>query len=112
MSNSKELALSMQECVCVCVCVCIIFRMEYTVYPERGFHGGSDSKEFACNARDLGLIPGSGICPGEGNGYPFQYSCLENLINRGTWGFTVCGVTKSWTRLSDSHTHTHILTST
>ena len=87
--------------VCVCVCVCIIFRMEYPVHPERGFHGGSDSKEFACNARDLGLIPGSGICPGEGNGYPFQYSCLESPINRGTWGFTVCGVTKSWPRLSD-----------
>ena len=46
-----------------------------------GFPGGSDggiSKESACNSGDLGLIPGSGRSPGEGNGYPLQYSCLEN----------------------------------
>ena len=76
----------------VCLCVCITFRMEYPVHPERGIHGGSDGKEFACNARDLGLIPGSGICPGEGNGYPVQYSCLEkshrqgNLVVYSLWG--------------------------
>ena len=51
-----------------------------------GFSGGSDSKESACNAGDLGLIPGSGRSPGEGNGYPFQYSCLVNPTNRGAWG--------------------------
>ena len=44
----------------------------------RGFPGGSESKESACSAGDLGLIPGSGRSPGEGNGYPVQYSCLEN----------------------------------
>ena len=44
------------------------------------FPGGSDGKESACNAGDLGLIPGSGRSPGEGNGNPLQYSCLENLI--------------------------------
>jgi len=43
-----------------------------------GFPGGSDSKEFACNAGDLGLIPESGRSPGNRNGYPLQYSCLEN----------------------------------
>ena len=43
-----------------------------------GFPGGSDGKEFACSAGDLGLIPGSGRSPGEGNGNPLQYSCLEN----------------------------------
>ena len=43
-----------------------------------GFPGGSDGKESACNAGDLGSIPGSGRSPGEGNGYPLQYSCLEN----------------------------------
>ena len=43
---------------------------------------GSDSKESACNAEDQGLIPGLGGSPGEGNGYPLQYSCLENLKNR------------------------------
>ena len=43
-----------------------------------GFPGGSDGKESTCNAGDTGLIPGSGRSPGEGNGYPLQYSCLEN----------------------------------
>ena len=48
-----------------------------------GFPGGSDCKESACSAGDLGSIPGSGRCPGEGNGYPLQYSCLENSMDRG-----------------------------
>ena len=48
-----------------------------------GFPGGSDGKEIACNAGDLGLIPGSGRPPGEGNGNPLQYSCLENPMVRG-----------------------------
>ena len=47
--------------------------------------GGSDSKESACNAGDLGSILGSGKCPGEGNGNPLQYSCLENPMHRGVW---------------------------
>ena len=50
-----------------------------------GFPGGSDSKEFACNAGNPGLIPGSGRSPGEGNGNPLQYSCLENPMDRLTW---------------------------
>ena len=62
-----------------------------------GFLGGSDSKEPACNAGDLGSIPGSRISLGEGNDNPLQYSCLGNLMNRGAWGATVHGVTKSWT---------------
>ena len=57
-----------------------------------GFLGGSDGKGSACNAVDLGLIPGSGKSPREGNGYPFQYSCLENYRDRGAWRATVCGV--------------------
>ena len=64
----------------------------------RGFPGGSDSKESACNARDLGSFPGSGRSPGEGNGYPLQYSCLENSMDRGTWQATVLEVTKSRTQ--------------
>ena len=48
-----------------------------------GFPGGSDDKESACNAGDPGSIPGFGGSPGEGNGYPSQYSCLENSIDRG-----------------------------
>ena len=67
----------------------------------QGFSGGSDGKESACNAGDPGLIPGSGRSLGEGNGYPFQYSCLENSMDRGAWWATVHGVTKSQTRLSD-----------
>ena len=49
---------------------------------KRGFPGSSDGKESAYKAGDLGLIPGSGRSPGEGNGYPLQYSCLENFIDR------------------------------
>ena len=48
-----------------------------------GFPGGSESKESACNAGDLGLISGLGRSPGEGNGYPLQYSCLENSMDKG-----------------------------
>ena len=55
----------------------------------------------ACNAGDLGLIPGSGRSPGEGNGNPLQYSCLENPMDRGAWWAIVHGVTKSRTRLSN-----------
>jgi len=50
-----------------------------------GFPGGSDSKESACNAGGLDLIPRSGRSPGEGNGNPLQYSCLKNSMDRGAW---------------------------
>ena len=61
-------------------------------------------KESACNAGDRGTIPESGRSPGEGNGYPLQYSGLENPMDRGAWwAVTVHGVTKSWTQLSDFH---------
>ena len=59
-----------------------------------GFPGGSDSKESACSAGDPGLILGSGRSPGERNGNPLQYSCLENSMYRGTWQATVHWVTK------------------
>ena len=49
--------------------------------------------------RDVGLILGSGRLPGEGNGYPLQYPCLENPTDRGTWRVIVHGITKSWTQL-------------
>ena len=48
----------------------------------KGFPGGSDGKESACNAGDQGSIPGSGRSPGEANGYPLQYSCLEFSIKK------------------------------
>ena len=66
-----------------------------------GFLGGSDGKESACNAGDLGSIPGSGRFPGEGNGHPFQYSGLENPMDRGAGWATVHGVAKSPTQLSN-----------
>ena len=66
-----------------------------------GFPGGSEGKESACSAEDLGLIPGSGRSPGEGNSNALQYSCLENPMDRGALWATVHGVTKSQTRLSD-----------
>ena len=59
---------------------------------KMGFPGGSDGKESACNAGDLGLIPDLGRSPGGGHGSPLQYSCLENPMDRGA---TVHGVTKS-----------------
>ena len=63
--------------------------------------GGSDSKASAYKARDPGSIPGLGRSPGEGNGNPLQYSCLENPKDGGAWEATVHGVTKSRTWLSD-----------
>ena len=64
---------------------------------SQGFHHGSDGKESACNSGALGSISGSGRFLGEGNGYPLQYSCLEDYRNRGAWQATVHGVSKRWT---------------
>ena len=75
-------------------------QIAFPVYPQRGFPGGSDSEESACNAGDPGSIPGLGRAPGEGNGNPLLYSCLENPMDRGAWQIIVHGVTKSQTRLS------------
>ena len=72
-----------------------------------GFHGGLDGKESVCNVGDPGSIPGLGRCPGEGNGNPLQYSCLEKSMDRRTLWATVHGVAKSQTRLSDKHTYTY-----
>ena len=66
-----------------------------------GFPGGSEVKASAWNARDPSLIPASGRSPGEGNGNPLQYSCLENPKEGGAWWATVHGVAKSQTRLID-----------
>ena len=70
----------------------------------QGFPGGSDDKESACIAADLGLIPRLGRSLGEENIYLLQYSGLENSMDRKVWQAAVHGVTKSWTRLSDFHT--------
>ena len=76
---------------------CVSFTSAYIM----AFPGGSDSKESACSAGDMGLIPGLGRSPREGNGNPLQYPCLENPMDGGAWRATVHGVAKSWTRLSD-----------
>ena len=78
--------------------ILFFFKLGYSCFP-----GGSDSKESACNAGDLDSIPGLGRSPGEGNGYPLQYSYMDNPMDRGTWHAAVHGVTKSQTRLSDQH---------
>ena len=61
-------------------CFVFVFFLHLYVLP-----GGSDGKESACNVGDLGSIPGLGRSPGEGNGNPLQYSCLENSVDRGAW---------------------------
>ena len=62
-----------------------------------GAPDGPDGEESACNAGDPGLIPGLGRSPGEGNGYPIQYSQLENSMDRGAWWATVLGVAENQT---------------
>ena len=66
-----------------------------------GFPDVSDGKESACNAGGPGSIPRLGRYPGEGNGYPLQYACLDNSMDRGAWRATVHGVTEGETLLSN-----------
>ena len=70
---------------------------------DEPFPDSSAGKESTCNAGDLGSIPGLGRCPGEGKGYPLQYSGLTNSME-----CIVYGVAKSRTRLSDFHTHSFL----
>ena len=81
--------------------MCMVSRkmvlMNLFVGQQGGFPGGSDGKESACNDGDPGSVPGLGRSPGERNGCPLQYSCLEDSMDRGAWLAIVHGVTKSWT---------------
>ena len=92
-------------CVCVCVCVCIWTQL----YDLWGFLCVSDGKESTCNAGGLDSIPGLGRSHGEGNGYPLQYSYLENPMDTGAWQATVHGAAKSQTRTdyTNPHKRTH-----
>ena len=75
----------------------------YIVVYIWGFPGGSDDKEFACNAGDPGLIPGSGRFPGGSHGNTLQYPCLENPMDRGSWWTTVQGLQRvrcDWSNLA------------
>ena len=65
------------------------------------FPGGSDGKEPTCRVGDPGSIPALGRSPGEGNGNPLQYSCLEIPMDGGAWQAIIHGVAKNWTRPSD-----------
>ena len=100
--------LSLIFCSCLCLRVafaCRLAVLSVHTAPQRshiyrvllapaGFPGGSAGKESACNAGDQGLIPGLGRSPGEGNGNPFQYPCLENPMDRGAWWAIVHQATK------------------
>ena len=77
-----------QECVQFCLW-----------HETLGFPGGSVVKNPPADAGDVGSIPGSGRFPGEGHGYPLQYSCLGNPMDRGAWRATIRGVAKGRTRL-------------
>ena len=66
-----------------------------------GFPGGSMVNYPPANAGEASLIPALGRSPGEGNGNPFQHSCLRNLMDRGDWPATIHGVTKEWSQLSE-----------
>ena len=78
--------------------IAVRFVSTYCLYS---LPGSSNSKETVCNAGDLDSIPGLGRSIGEGNGYPLQYSCLENSMHRGVWWATDHEVPKSGTGLSD-----------
>ena len=69
---------------CLVACGSLVAQREIEPVSS-DFPGGADGKASAYNAEDLGLIPGSGRSPGEGNGNPLQYSCLENPMDRGAW---------------------------
>ena len=73
----------------------------YTYFYVLDFPGGSVVKNSPANAGDVGSIPGWGRSPGEGNGNPLQYSCLENPTDRGEWRARVHGIAKSQIQLSD-----------
>ena len=84
------------------LCCLLLLVSKYFLYSEiepeslalESFPSSSDGKASACNAGDLGSVPG------EGKGYPLQYSCLEKSMDRGAWQATVYKVAKSWARLS------------
>ena len=78
-----------------------VYQYPLALPSRHGFPGSLDGKASAYNAGDPGSIPESGRPPGEGNGNPLLYSCLENPMDGGAWWATVHGVAKSWAQLSD-----------
>ena len=72
-----------------------LYKCSFLIVVSQGIPGGSDGKESACNVGDLGLSPGLKRTLGEESGNPLQYSCLENLMDRGAWRAPVHGIAKS-----------------
>ena len=70
----------------------VVVRFMFPLTAEEGFPGGSDGKASACNVGDPGSIPVSGRSPGEGNGNPLHYSCLENSMDGGAWWLQSMGL--------------------
>ena len=100
-SSSQGMTTVRHGCCALALWLCLQWHhalLKPSVPLCRGFPGGLDGKEPACNAGDLGSISGLGRSPGEGHGYPLQCSCLEDSMDRGAWLQSM--VTKSWTRLS------------
>ena len=92
---------------CLRINVVVVFFKLHIFTRDLGFPGGSEVKASACNAGDLGSIPGLGRSSGEGNGNLLQYSCLENPMDGGAWGLQSTG-SQSLTRLSDfTHSLNH-----
>ena len=89
------------------LCRQILYQLSHEGSPYTHTHNyiqfpdSSDGKQSNCNAGDVDSIPGLGRSPGEGNGNPFQYSCLENSMDRGAWRAIVHRIAKSQTRLRD-----------
>ena len=81
----------------------IVADLAQAAASRRQASGGSDGEISACRAWDPGSVPGSGTSPGEGNGYPLQYSCLENLMDGGAWWAIQFMGLQSQTRLSNVH---------
>ena len=97
--NSPLLSQARMSCVLVCLRgkgFLLVLKWG-GLQAVRGFPGGSDGKESDCNVRDPGSIPALERSPEEGTGYPLQYSCLENPMDRRAWRATVHAVTKSRT---------------
>ena len=111
---TKELDTTKHAGICQLLAITVLwgYTASFHVRVPRGPHNSyqnwppscpcsSVGKEFACSAGDPGLIPGLGRSPGEGNGNPLLYPCLENLMDREAWWAAVHGVAKSWARLSN-----------
>ena len=110
-SITKMSSTSVSPCLCLfpSPCLSLSLNLEEYIYIYLGFPGGASSSESACQFRrreDESWIPESGRSPGEGNGSPLQYSCLENSMDRGAWWAIVRGIAKSqtwpsnWARMS------------